>query len=94
MAETCPGDANKGAKVFMQRCSQCHTTEQFGPNKQGPNLYGLIGSKTGQASGYRYTNANKNKGTCTLLEISRSTIFKCVLFLQKYNPYTVIASTI
>ena len=28
----------------------------------GPNLWGLIGRKTGQASGFSYTQANKDKG--------------------------------
>ena len=28
----------------------------------GPNLWGLIGRKTGQAAGFSYTQANKDKG--------------------------------
>ena len=63
MAEACqPGDAAKGFKLFKQRCAQCHTTEKGGLNKTGPNLNGLIGRKTGQAQGFRYTPANKGKG--------------------------------
>eukprot|EP00003_Mantamonas_plastica_P020835 TRINITY_DN3360_c0_g2_i1.p1 TRINITY_DN3360_c0_g2~~TRINITY_DN3360_c0_g2_i1.p1 ORF type:complete len:110 (+),score=34.89 TRINITY_DN3360_c0_g2_i1:6-335(+) len=59
---TLGGDAQKGAKLFKSRCTQCHTVEKDGGHKTGPNLYGMINRQSGQAEGYSYTAANKDAG--------------------------------
>ncbi len=53
-------DAAEGEKVFKRNCFVCHTVEKGGPTKQGPNLFGVVGRKTGSVEGFRYTNANKS----------------------------------
>ena len=37
-----------GAKLFKAKCATCHTCNEGGPNKQGPNLFGVIGRQSGQ----------------------------------------------
>ena len=78
------GDATKGAKVFKQRCAQCHSVDNDGKHKTGPNLFGLIGRKTGQAAGYSYTQANQNKG----ITWSRETLWVYLENPAKYIPGT------
>jgi cytochrome c len=48
-------DIEAGQKVF-KRCVACHTVEEGGRNKAGPNLWGLFGSKAGSRKvGYKFS---------------------------------------
>lgn len=56
------GDAAKGEKLFS-RCKACHTVEQGGPNKVGPNLWGFLGTAAGSRDiGFRYSKAMQESG--------------------------------
>ncbi|KAM4873789.1 cytochrome c, somatic-like [Thomomys bottae] len=78
------GDVEKGKKIFIQKCAQGHTIEKGGKCKPPPNLHDLCGQKTGQAAGFTYTDANKNKG----ITWEEDTLMEYLENPQKYNPGT------
>jgi cytochrome c len=55
-----------------QRCLQCHVWDKGGPNKIGPDLWGIIGRKRASHPGFDYSSAMTAKGgTWTYDEIFR-----------------------
>ena len=55
------GDAAAGKRVFNQ-CMACHTINEGGPNRVGPNLHGVIGRKAATKEGFKYSSAMQKKG--------------------------------
>jgi len=48
--------AQRGAKLY-KRCRACHTLEEGGRHKVGPNLWDIYGSKTAAKEGFAYSKA-------------------------------------
>jgi cytochrome c len=46
--------AKDGAKV-AKKCAACHSLEQGGGNKVGPELWGVVGRKPGSHEGFAYS---------------------------------------
>lgn len=56
------GDAARGAELFDNYCSECHTTREGGSSRSAPNLFGLIGRRTGMVAEFNYSDANRTAG--------------------------------
>ena len=80
-------DAAAGQRVFNQ-CSACHTINQGGANRVGPNLHGVIGRKAASVEGFRYSGPMKQKAEEGLVWTEET--------LQPYlrNPREVVPGTI
>ena len=48
------GDAEAGKKVF-KKCKACHTLDEGGKNRVGPNLWGILGRQAGTAEGFKHS---------------------------------------
>ena len=81
------GDAGSGAKLFKAKCATCHTCNEGGPNKQGPNLFGVMGRQSGQVDGFKYTAANKGSG----IMWAEQTMFDYLANPKKYIKGTNMA---
>ena len=72
-------DIEAGKKV-AKKCLQCHTFEQGGPHKIGPNLFKVINAKIAGIADYAYSGAFKAlEGKWTVEDLNK--------FLHKPRKY-------
>ena len=54
-------DIEKGEQIF-NKCAVCHTNNNGGANKVGPNLWDILNAKVAARIGFAYSNAMISKG--------------------------------
>jgi len=55
-ARLAAGDAAAGV-AFMARCRACHTLDEGGARRVGPNIWGIVGKAKGVSEGFPYSDA-------------------------------------
>jgi cytochrome c len=82
------GDAAKGKAAFIKQCAICHTIEKGDPNRFGPNLSGIVGSKAATVPGFDYSRAFKNAAKW---EWSEDALASWIMFPGTMVPGTAMA---
>jgi len=79
-------EPNKGQNAF-KKCAACHSADKGGPNKVGPNLYGVVGRPVASHAGFGYSAALKAKGG----EWTYEEIYKFIKNPKADVPGTIMA---
>ena len=61
VAAAASASTEAGQGVF-KKCASCHTVDNGGANKTGPNLHGIVGRPVASHAGFGYSDAMKGKG--------------------------------
>ena len=48
-------------QAAAKQCQACHTFEKGGPNRVGPNLYGIVGRERGKHPGFNYLGGDEGQ---------------------------------
>lgn len=62
----------ENGQKLSRACAACHTFDKGGPNRVGPNLFGIVGAKQAGHDGFAYSDALKKLGgTWTVDELNK-----------------------
>ena len=74
-------------QATAKKCQACHNFDKGGPNKIGPNLYGVISRAKGTHEGFAYSSAMKGKGG----DWSFDELYQFLANPKGYVPGTIMA---
>jgi cytochrome c len=57
-------DVKKGQEIAHE-CEVCHSFEAGGPNRIGPNLFGIVGARIARRNDFEYSHALRQKQDLT-----------------------------
>ncbi|MCC7282533.1 MAG: cytochrome c family protein, partial [Acetobacteraceae bacterium] len=60
-ARLAAADPDKGKAVFNRVCGICHTANEGGPTRIGPNLWNIVGRQHSSVAGFSYSPVMKGK---------------------------------
>ena len=60
-ARLASADVKKGEEI-AKKCGSCHTFNDGGPTRVGPNLYGIVGHPKASVAGFAYSDPLKKLG--------------------------------
>jgi cytochrome c len=62
----------KAGQAVAKACAACHTFEKGGPNRVGPNLWGVVAGEKAHAQGFNYSQAMKGaEGNWTYEDLNK-----------------------
>jgi len=70
VAELLPKASADNGQATFKKCATCHSIDKGGPNKVGPNLWGVVGRKAGSHAGFAYSDAMKGHGDWTFEQLA------------------------
>ena len=80
-------DLAKARQQFVSSCGTCHTAEKGGPNRQGPNVYDIVGKPAAARDGFKFSEALKNSGFVW----DEATLDRWIEDAQAMRPGTIMA---
>ena len=80
-------DLAKAKQQFVSACGTCHTAEKGGANRQGPNIYDIVGKPAGARDNFKYSEPLKSSGFVW----DEATLDRWIEDAQAMRPGTIMA---